>query len=70
MPAKSETPLTRLCLRLRSDDLEVLENMGAASGTNLNLLVREIVHKFVINLQDLRRRHLDQQAATNQTAAK
>jgi predicted DNA binding CopG/RHH family protein len=63
MPAKSETPLTRLCLRLRSDDLEVLENMGAASGTNLNLLVREIVHKFVINLQDFRRRSLDQQAA-------
>ncbi len=60
MPAKSEEPLTRLCLRLRTDDLTDLTLLSEASGNPINKLVREIVHSYVVQLRDKRRQNLDQ----------
>lgn len=60
MPAPSEKPLARICVRIWQDDYLRLRQVSAAAGdVGLNLLIRTIIHSYITQLDALERRNLD-----------
>ena len=52
--------LRRICIRPYDADVEYLQEMSRITGVGFNRLVRETLHKVVVQLRDQERRHLDQ----------
>jgi len=59
MPALDK-PLTRVCIRLWADDYEKLRRVCEAQGDlGLNMVIRTIVHDYVMRLNDRERKAID-----------
>jgi len=54
-----ERPLTRVCIRLWEDDYEAIREI-ANGEVSINLIIRQVVHSFVVHSNDKKRRKLDQ----------
>ncbi len=61
----SETLQRRLCVRLYDSDAEFLQNMSRTTGIGFNRLVRETLHKIVIQLRDQERQNIDNLPSPN-----
>jgi hypothetical protein len=57
---KSEKPLTRLCLRLLTEDLDFIEKLDQFADQGTNAIIRQMVHTMVLNMRAIERRNLDQ----------
>ena len=62
MPKITNRSLTlkRVCIRVWEDDYEKLQKVAKSNGdVGVNMLIREIVHSYVVQLAALERRNLD-----------
>ena len=62
MPKLTNRSLTlkRVCIRVWEDDYEKLQQVAKSNGdVGVNMLIREIVHSYVVQLAALERRNLD-----------
>ena len=60
MPAPSERPLVRVCVRLFADDYDSIREICEHTGINsLNLVIREAVRSYVTQLKARERAKLD-----------
>lgn len=62
MPKITNRSLTlkRVCIRVWEDDYEKLQKVAKSGGdVGVNMLIREIVHSYVVQLAALERRNLD-----------
>lgn len=67
MPKISDRPLTRICSRLWSDDVDYLQQKARENpDTNFNFLVRSIVSTFVRQMRATENRMIDNADAQHQ----
>ena len=60
MPRISEEALERVCLRVWADDYEYLRTICKSQGSlSLNLLIRQIIRRYVMELRDVERHQQD-----------
>lgn len=65
MPRISDKPLIRVAHRVWKDDYANLKRFADSTGNiSINMLVRQILHEYVVRLQDLERQKLDQRRST------
>lgn len=61
MPAPSEKPLSKLCIRIFTEDELALRELAAASGGSvaMNTLIRSIIHNYIVQMRDIQRKNID-----------
>lgn len=64
----NEKPLTRICLRVYTEDWEELKRL-ASSDVKRNELARRIIHSYVTQAKDHIRRAVDEAEAQAQAQA-
>ncbi len=52
MPARSDEPLLRVCIRPFEADYEYLRRVAASKGLKLNLLIRSIINSYTNQLRE------------------
>lgn len=52
MPARSDEPLLRVCIRPFEADYEYLRRVAHAKGLKLNLLLRSIINSYTNQLRE------------------
>jgi hypothetical protein len=55
----SDRPLERICVRVYKADYEKACRVAAATGTTVNVIIREALHSYMLHLNDLERKSLD-----------
>ena len=59
MPKLLDKPLTRICTRVYTEDLEELDKLAAASGEPRDKLLRTILHTYIQRAGDKVRKRID-----------
>lgn len=59
MPKVLAKPVTRVCTRLFTEDLKLLDELAAASGEKRDVLLRNVVHWYCTQAGDKLRQRID-----------
>lgn len=60
MPKILAKPVTRICTRLYSEDLDLIDELAASAGEKRDVFLRNIVHTYCTHAADKLRRRIDE----------